>query len=182
MGSNVVEAVRHSVGPAGFGTLYAAHNRELVRFAYLLTGDPDQAQDVVADVFTKVLRRWGRTTIEQPQAYLRRAVVNTVNSGLRRRYLRRRIEGTADGSDRGVLHVGEELALRDEVFRALERLPERQRTTVVLRFYEDLSVAETAAVLQVSEGTVKSQTSRALERLNTILSGPTAGSTEEVVR
>ncbi len=155
----------------GFTDLYAAHHRDLVRLAYLLTGDADQAQDVVADVFATVLRRWGRERIENPGAYLRRAVVNRSNSKLRRRYLARRIAGTADGSDRGVRLHAEDVADRDALFQAMARLPEGQRAIVVMRFYEELSVAETADLLGVSEGTVKSQTSRAVARLGTILEG-----------
>lgn len=175
METQVVGAVRQGTGPAGFATLYATHNRQLVRFAYLLTGDPGLAEDLVADVFAQVLRRWGSTSIDDPQAYLRRAVANRFNSSLRRRYLVRRHRGTADGSDRGVVHADERLAERDAMFQALDQLPDGQRTVVVLRFYEDLSVAEAAQVLGVSEGTVKSQTSRALDRLNKILSGDAAG-------
>ena len=165
----MVGAVRQGAGPAGFATLYAAHNRELVRFAYLLTGDPELAEDLVADVFASVLRGWGRTAIDNPQAYLRRAVVNRFNSKLRRRYLARRHRSTADGSDRGVVRSDDRVADRDAMFQALDRLPEGQRAVVVLRFYEELSVAETAAVLGVTEGTVKSQNARALERLSAIL-------------
>lgn len=182
MGAQVVGAVRQGAGPAGFATLYAAHHRGLVRFAYLLTGDPGMAEDLVADVFAQVLRRWGSASIDDPRAYLRRAVVNRFNSKLRRRYLARRVQHTADGSDRGVVRSDEQLAERDAMFRALDQLPEGQRTAVVLRYYEDLSVAEAAHVLGVSEGTVKSQTARALTRLNTILSGTDAGSNEEAVR
>lgn len=175
METQVVDAVRHGAGPAGFATLYAAHNRQLVRFAYLLTGDPGMAEDLVADVFAAVLRRWGNSDIDDPQAYLRRAVVNRFNSRLRRRYVARRHRQTADGSDRGVVRSDAQLAERDAMFQALDRLPEGQRTVVVLRYYEDLSVAEAAQALGVSEGTVKSQTARALERLSTILSGAGAG-------
>lgn len=182
MEAQVVGAVRHGAGPAGFATLYAAHNRELVRFAYLLTGDPGLAEDLVADVFAAVLRRWGSASIDDPRAYLRRAVVNRFNSKLRRRYLARSVQHTADGSDRGVVRVDEQLAERDAMFAALDRLPEGQRAAVVLRYYEDLSVAEAAQVLGVSEGTVKSQTAKALARLNTILSGVPAGDEGEAVR
>lgn len=170
MEAQVVGAVRQGAGPAGFATVYAAHNRELVRFAYLLTGDPELAEDLVADVFAKVLRCWGSTSIDNPQAYLRRAVVNRFNSKLRRRYVSRRYRATADGSDRGVVRSDEHLAERDAMFQALDRLPDGQRTVVVLRFYEDLSVAETAEVLGVTQGTVKSQNARALERLGDLLS------------
>ena len=180
METQVVGAVRQAAGPAGFATLYATHNRQLVRFAYLLTGDPGLAEDLVADVFAQVLRGWGQHEIDNPQAYLRRAIANRFNSKLRRRYLARRHAHTADGSDRGVLRSDEQLAERDAMFQALDRLPEGQRTVVVLRYYEDLSVAETAEVLGVSQGTVKSQTARALDRLTTILatndrSGANAG-------
>ena len=165
----MVGAVRQGAGPAGFATLYATHNRELVRFAYLLTGDVGLAEDLVADVFAAVLRRWGATSIDDPRAYLRRAVVNRFNSKLRRRYLAARHQRTADGSERGVVHADERLAERDAMFQALDRLPDGQRTVVVLRFYEDLSVAETAAALGITEGTVKSQTARALARLESVL-------------
>ena len=165
----VVGAVRQGAGPAGFATLYATHNRQLVRYAYLLTGDAGLAEDLVADVFAQVLRRWGSTSIDNPEAYLRRAVTNRFNSKLRRRYLARRHRDTADGSERGVVHADERLAERDAMFQALDRLPEGMRTVVVLRYYEDLSVEEAAQVLGVSEGTVKSQTSRALARLQQIL-------------
>lgn len=177
MGAQVVGAVRQGAGPAGFATLYAAHNRELVRFAYLLTGDAAMAEDLVADVFAQVLRRWGHTAIDDPGAYLRRSVVNRFNSRLRRRYLAARHRATADGSDRGVVTADDRLAERDAMFRALDRLPDGQRAVVVLRFYEDCSVAEAAHVLGISEGTVKSQTARALDRLHELLApdGTTGG-------
>lgn len=152
-----------------FATVYAAHHRRLVRLAYLLTSDPQRAEDVVADAFASVWRRWRTGEVEDVGAYLRRAVVNTANSRLRRRYRERSHASRRDGDARGVLQHDQAAADRDEVWQAITRLPTRQREVVVLRFYEDLGVAETAAVLGVSEGTVKSQTHRALDRLSSVL-------------
>ncbi len=154
-----------------FATVYATHHRRLVRLAYLLTSDPQRAEDVVADAFANVWRRWRSGDVEDVGAYLTRAVVNTANSRLRRRHRERSHAGRRDGDARGVLQHDQAAADRDEVWQAITRLPTRQREVVVLRFYEDLGVAETASVLGISEGTVKSQTHRALDRLATVLEG-----------
>jgi RNA polymerase sigma-70 factor (sigma-E family) len=153
----------------GFATVYAEHHRRLVRLAWLLTGDADRAEDVVADAFVRVYRRWRRGGIDDVGAYLRTAVVNTARSGFRRQYLERAAAARRDGDDRGVLLHDERAAQHDEVWQAVQRLPRRQREVVVLRFWEDLDVAATAAVLGVSQGTVKSQTARATTRLTELL-------------
>lgn len=165
----MLTAVRQGTDRAAFALVYAEHHRRLVRLAYLLTSDPDRAEDVVADAFTKVWRVWRRGEVDDVGAYLHRAVVNTANTTLRQRYRDRTHAVRRDGDDRGVLLPDEQAAQRDQVWQAIQRLPERQRQVVVLRFYEDLDVAATAAVLDVSEGTVKSQTSRAMQRLGSIL-------------
>ena len=164
-------AVRLGLDRGGFATVYAEHHRRLVRLAYLLTSDADRAEDVVADAFVKVWKQWQRGHVEDVGAYLTRAVVNTANSSLHRRYLERATAARRDGDARGVLLHDEDAAMRDELWQALQRLPDRQREVVVLRFYEDLDVAGTAAVLGISEGTVKSQTSRAMDRLQVLMEG-----------
>jgi len=123
----------------------------------------------VAEAFTKMYRRWRRGGIDDPRAYVRRAVVNEVNSRFRRLALERREAGRRHGDDRGARGADDDLADRDEVFRALAALPVRQRTAVVLRYYADLSEAATAAAMDVSVGTVKSCVSRGLDRLRMVL-------------
>lgn len=159
----------HAPAKRDFAEVFAAHHPEALRLAYLLCGDPHRAEDAVAEAFTKMYRRWQRGGIDQPRAYLRRAVVNEVNSRFRRLVLERREAGRQHGDDRGTRPADEDLADRDEVFRALGGLPERQRTAVVLRYYADLTEADTAAAMDVSVGTVKSSVSRGLARLRTLL-------------
>lgn len=152
-----------------FADLYAAHHAEALRIAYLLTADPHRAEDVVADAFVKVYRRWRRGGITQPRAYIRRAVVNETNSRFRRVALERREAAKRHGDDRGHVQTGDALADRDQVFRALHRLPQRQRTALVLRYYGDLAERDIAETMGCSVGTVKSSISRALDRLRDTL-------------
>ena len=161
--------VRSGVDAGSFAAVYRDHHRQAVRLAYLLTSDPHQAEDVVADAFAKVYVPWREGRVRDVGAYLRRAVANESRSKLRRRYLERREASKRHGDDRGVRSVDDGAADHDEVWSAVQRLPDRQRLAVVLRYYEDLSEADTAEVLGCSVGTVKSQTSRALDRLQQLL-------------
>ncbi len=169
MGADVLAMVRQEVDHHSFATVFNAHHRQAVRLAYLLTSDADQAEDIVAEAFAKVYVRWRRGEVRDVGAYLRRAVANEANSKLRRRYLERRHAERRTGDDRGVRLADEHAADHDQVWRAIERLPDRQRQAVVLRYFEDLSEAETAGILGVSVGTVKSQVSRGLARLEQLL-------------
>lgn len=148
-----------------FADVFAAHHPEALRLAYLVCGDAHRAEDAVAEVFTKMYRRWRRGRIANPRAYVRRAVVNEVNSRFRRLALERREAQRRHGDDRGPRMPDDDAADRDEVFQALATLPQRQRTAVVLRYYADLTEADTAAAMDVSVGTVKSAVSRGLDRL-----------------
>lgn len=159
------------VDERGFAAVYADQVDGLVRLAYLLTSDAGRAEDVVADAFAKVWPRWQRGEVDDLGAYLRTTVVNTARSRLRRRYLERRHAATLDGDGRGVLQHDEAAAEHDATWQAVQQLPQRQREVVVLRFWEDLDVATTAEVLGVSQGTVKSQTSKAMARLEQLLEG-----------
>lgn len=161
--------VRAGVERDGFAAVYATHVDAMVRLAWLLTGDADRAEDLVADAFVKVWKRWRTGEVGDVGAYLRTAVVNTARSALRRRYLERRHAATLSGDDRGVLAHDVAAAEHDELWQALSELSEQQRAVVVLRFYEQLSVAETAEVLGVSQGTVTSASSRATDRLARVL-------------
>ncbi len=166
--------VRMVVEERSFAAVFNAHHRDAVRLAYLLVSDADLAEDIVAEAFTKVYRRWTKGEVRDVGAYLRRAVANEANSKLRRRYRERAEALRRTGDDRGVQAVDDGAADRDEVWRALSRLPERQRHAIVLRYYEDLPEAEVAEILGVSVGTVKSQVSRGLDRLTGILEGPSS--------
>lgn len=169
MGADVLATVRAGVTGDSFAAVFNAHHREAVRLAYLLTSDADQAEDVAAEAFAKVYVRWQKGEVRQVGPYLRRAVANEANSRLRRRYLERREAARRSGDDRGVRALDDGAAEHDEVWQAIQRLPDRQRQAVVLRYYEDLTEAETAEILGTSVGTVKSQVSRGLARLQEFL-------------
>lgn len=160
-----------------FADVFAAHHAEALRLAYLLTGDRHRAEDVVSDAFVKVYRRWRRGGIDQPRAYIRRAVVNEANSRFRRLAVERREAEKRSGDQRGTRAADEQVVDEALLFAALQMLPQRQRTAVVLRYYNDLSEADTAALMGVSVGTVKSTVSRGLNRLRAIVEGsaPRAG-------
>lgn len=161
---------RSMVGVVGdFADVYAAHHSEVLRLAYLLCGDPHRAEDAVAEAFVKVYRQWRTGRITQPRAYIRRAVVNEINSRFRRLALERRQAATWSGDDRGERATDEQIVDEDAVIAALGHLPARQRTAIVLRYYLDLSEQDTAATMGVSVGTVKSSVSRGLERLRTLI-------------
>jgi len=137
-----------------------ARQGSLLRTATLLAGDPHRAEDLVQEALTKVALRWPALRDGSPEAYARRILVRDNISWWRRR--RREVltdhlvDRAAPGSDpdRGLL-----------LDRALAALTSRQRATVVLRYYEDLSERETAETLGVSVGTVKSTTHLALRRM-----------------
>ncbi|SNT36052.1 RNA polymerase sigma-70 factor, sigma-E family [Asanoa hainanensis] len=133
----------------------------LVRTAYLLTGDRGTAEDLVQAALEKTHRRWER--IDTPSVYVRRAMVNTASSWWRRR---RPLEVPLLASDspvRGDAFV--QIEQRQQLLVALRRLPPRTQAVLVLRYFEDLSEADTATVLGCSIGSVKSQASRGLARL-----------------
>ena len=132
----------------------------LLRFGFALTGDEQQAADLVQDALARTIPAWSRLDrIEHPEAYVRRVMVNRLNTVWRRR---RREVLMAEPTDRGY----EQPQQRDAaIWAALAGLPRRQRIAVVLRYYEDLSEEQTAAVMGCTIGTVKSQTSKALAKL-----------------
>lgn len=152
-----------------FAQIYAAQHAKAVRLAYLLCGDADRAEDEVADAFVKVYRRWKRGGIDDPGPYIRRAVVNQVNSRFRRLAVERREARKLSGDERGTRTVDEHFADTDVLVTALATLPARQRTAIVLRYYADLSLAETAEAMDISVGTVKSTVSRGMENLRTAM-------------
>jgi len=151
-------------------TLYTSHYRELVRLAAFLTGDRDNAEEVVQDAYVKVHSAWRRVReLDKAEAYLRTAVVNQSRSRLRHRqvvakYKPDPLPDTASAESFALEH-----AQRDAVLEALHQLPRRQREAVVLRYYGDLSEAQTADAMGCSVGSVKSHTSRAMAALRPLL-------------
>jgi len=157
------------VSTGGFAEVYAAHHAEAIRLAYLLCGDQDLAEDVVSEAFAKVFVQWRRQRVQEVRPYLRRAVVNEVYSRFRRLRLERR-ESQRQRADLPVERAADEqVVAQDSMLAALRALPTRMRVAVVLRYYHDLSEAETAAVMGVSVGTVKSNTARGLSKLRGLL-------------
>jgi len=147
--------------------LYNRHRRELVRLAYGLLGDLAEAEEVVHDAFAALLSRWSSVRdVQAAPGYLRTAVVN----GVRGRWRRRRVRELADRTRRRDPASKESDVIEQAVvLAALAQLPPRKRECVLLRYYADLSETETAAVLGISVGTVKSQTSKALTQLAALL-------------
>lgn len=138
----------------------AGCQHQLLRSAYLMTGDLHRAEDLVQDALVKVALRWSRLREGSATAYARTVVANDNISWWRRH---RREVVTSEVRDAGVLPVETEAQV--VVRRALSRLTQRQRRVVVLRHFDDLTERETAAVLGISIGTVKSQNAAALARL-----------------
>ncbi|RZT82498.1 RNA polymerase sigma-70 factor (sigma-E family) [Micromonospora violae] len=147
-----------------FREFVAARSAALLRTAYLLTGDWATAEDLLQTALTKTYLAWKRLGgIEAVEPYARRVMVNTSTSWWRRRWHGER--PTEVLPERAGVDEIEQQLDRDLLWRHLRELPNRQRAVLVLRYYEDMSEAQTAAMLDISLGTVKSQTSRALATL-----------------
>jgi RNA polymerase sigma-70 factor (sigma-E family) len=147
------------------GALFLRHGDGAVRLAYLLTGDRSLAEDLVQDAFVKLAGRLAH--LRDPEAfdaYLRRTVVNLANSHWRRKRLERAYLERQRGRARPV-PTEPDLGSRDALWRALQKLSERQRAAIVLRYYEDLSEQQVADILGCRQGTVKSLVSRGLDVL-----------------
>ncbi len=149
---------------------YDEHAPRLYRIALLLLrGDRPDAEDAVQEVFLAAHRPWQEGRVDDLGAYLRRALTNRVTSHGRHHVVVDRFERRRRGDERGAADPGQVATDHVAMQRALDALPARQRAAVVLRYYEGLSVAETAAALGVTDGTVKSQVSDALQRLRRTL-------------
>lgn len=151
-------------GDIAFREYVTSRSGSLLRMALLLTRNRADAEDLVQVALAKTFQAWDR--IEDRGAvdgYVRRAMVNTHISWWRRR----RVEEypTDEIPDQPVLDHAGDSEMQDALRRAIERLPQRMRAAVVLRYYEDMSEAEVAQVLGVSLGTVKSTVSRAVAKL-----------------
>jgi RNA polymerase sigma-70 factor (sigma-E family) len=151
-----------------FTAFVLARSPALLRTAYLLTGDEAAAEDLLQSALLATLRHWRRIRDrESLDSFVRRVMVNERRSWFRRRASTEVI--VAEVSDIAVPDPTAGLGQADAVRRALLALPLRQRATVVLRYYDDLAEAEVASILGCSVGTVKSQTSKGLATLRSLL-------------
>ncbi|MEU6088713.1 SigE family RNA polymerase sigma factor [Streptomyces sp. NPDC047085] len=166
--SAAVAPARQTHAYPSFSSYVRARQPVLLRTARSLTANPSDAEDLLQTALAKTYVAWER--IEDHRAldgYVRRALLNTRTSQWRKRRVDEFVcdelpepEPLPGGDD-----PAERQALHDAMWRAIAKLPARQRAMVVLRYYEDLSEAQTADVLGVSVGTVKSAVSRALGKL-----------------
>lgn len=146
----------------GFEDFVAARSQQLLRTAFLLTRDRAAAEDLLQTSLVKSWSAWGRI-VDDPEPYVRAVLVNTYTSWWRRKW--RGEVATGELPDRPVGEHGAGVEDRLMLWDALGRLTRRQRAVIVLRYLEDLSEAETARILGVTVGTVKSQASKALAAL-----------------
>ncbi|MEV1017474.1 SigE family RNA polymerase sigma factor [Micromonospora sp. NPDC049801] len=150
-----------------------ARTSALVRLARLLTGDEHRAEDLVQDVLARAYARWGRISrTDQPDAYVRRMLVNTHHSWWRRRSSRE-VTVAAVLDRAGDVDEAAGVAERDALWRLVSDLPARQRTVIVLRYYEDLDDMTIAGILACSTGTVRTHAKRALTTLRRRQEAPT---------
>lgn len=162
-----------------FRRFVEAHWHRLVRTAFLLVGDHGRAEDLVQQVLVAVHRRWDSVDpAGSPLGYVRAALANQAISNSRRNHVRETLFGGVTFSGRGSPPPGFDRDPRDAyhgvenreaLLGALKDLPPRMRAVVVLRYFDDLSEAATAQALEMSLGSVKSQTSRGLQRLREAL-------------
>jgi RNA polymerase sigma-70 factor (sigma-E family) len=155
-----------------FRAFVTARSASLLWFAHLLTGDRHLAEDTVQTALAKTALAWSRVRRkDNPEGYVRRAIVTTHLNAQRRRPWREQPRQFMPDDEQppGLLRAEDERDERDAMWRALAELPPRQRAVLVLRYYEELSEAEISEVLGCSRGTVKSQASKGLLHLRRIV-------------
>ena len=154
---------------AALEQLLAEKGEHLLRTAILLTGSRAEGEDLLQSALERVIHRW-RKIRGDPEGYVRRILYNLAVDGWRRKTAWRARLGVLVSSD-ATPDAVDTIDDRDRIVRLLRQLPPRQRTAIVLRYWEDLSEAETARAMGCSPGTVKAATSRGLQRLRE-LNGP----------
>lgn len=168
MGTFLAVGNNHAIAPsrvldecmisAGFDEFYRAEYAPMVRLARGLVDTTECAEEIAQDAFAKVFERWDR--LDSPGGYLRTAVVNGARSELRKREVRRRV---------GLGRPPQPTAERDYLLDALNKLPAKRKTALVLRYYAGLSEREIAETMGVRPGTVKSMVSRGLAELREVI-------------
>lgn len=155
---------------ADFTAFVTGASRRLLRSAYLITGDLGAAEDLLQTALERAYRRWSHVRRHgAPEAYVRRIIVNAATDAWRRQRGRGSVpldEAHVPAADDAALAA---LPGRDALIDGLRRLPAGQRAVLVLRYFDDLTEAETARTLGCSVGTVKSQHARAVARLRELL-------------
>lgn len=155
---------RAAARDAEFAEYLTARRPRLLRTAYLICGDQHTAEDLVQNAMAKLYLAWDRVRdLEHRDAYVRRMVINEHTSWWRRRF--RKAEVSVDLPPEQGCYDRYDDGTRGRLWEFVQSLPPKQRAVVVLRYYEEYSEAETAEVLGISVGTVKSQCSRALAAL-----------------
>jgi RNA polymerase sigma-70 factor (sigma-E family) len=157
--------IRAEDAAVAVGALYQTMAVGLIRLAYVILGDRQAAEDVVQDAFCNLFQRWDHLShVQGAEYYVRVAVLNACRSALRRRAIRSRrvlYELPAPSVEAAILGSEE----RDELIRAVDRLPRRQRETLILSYYLDLPDDEIATLMGVGMSSVRSARHRALETL-----------------
>jgi RNA polymerase sigma-70 factor (sigma-E family) len=153
---------------AEFTDFVADHGEQLLRTACLVTGDAHLGEDLLQTAFAKAYGAWSKVrAADQPVAYVRRLMINTHLSWVRRLMNTERVVETLP--DSGTSDFQPAHAETDEIRQALLKLSPRVRTAVVLRYFDDLSEAETARVMGCSRSTVNNHVSRGLAALRNLL-------------
>ncbi|QNE20152.1 SigE family RNA polymerase sigma factor [Kribbella qitaiheensis] len=165
--------MRQSLGrDEDFSAFVVARSGRLVHLARMLCGDAGLAEDLVQTALEKAYLRWDRIEMGDPFGYVRQAVVNQHLSWLRRRLWREQPSGGAAELDldfnRSVADPADGVERRLVLHAALGTLTRRERTVIVLRYVEDLTEVQTAVVLGVAVGTIKSAHSRAMQKLRVV--------------
>lgn len=153
-------------GPGRLADVYIAHFAQLTRLAALLVGNTAEAEEIAQEAYVRAARLTHEPADALP--YLRQAVVNLSRSTLRRRLVARKHPPSIQPEEGEELDVIATLE-RAAIMRSLRQLPKRSREVLVLRYYSDLSVAQTAQTLGISVSAVTSYTSRGLAQLATLL-------------
>ena len=162
IGCSMDDVIADSAQAAGTDRLqqaYVAHARGLLRLCILVSGKKDVAEELVQETFLRAASALERLAEDEVGPYLRATSMNLWRNRLRRLALERRVHPTRRQDSEVPFED------RDELWRAIQHLPPRQRACLVLRYHEDLTEQQTAVLLHCSIGTVKSQTSRALASL-----------------
>lgn len=152
-----------------FDDFVTASSPSLLRTAYLLTGDHGHAEDALQHALMATARHW-RTIHTDPVAYTRRTVVNLAKNRWRARS--RRVVEVSNSTEPTYGPPDQAVALSQALVGALRQVPYQQRTVLVLRYFEDLSIEQTAEVLGCSAGTVKSQSHHGLAKLRELIGDP----------
>jgi RNA polymerase sigma-70 factor (sigma-E family) len=155
-----------------FHAFFNAEAESLRRLAVWLTGDAERGADLAQEALARIYRHWGRIKSEDPGPYARRTLVNLIRSAHRRSIVERRYQESQE-KERAIVESSSGRV--DEflrVSRALRTLPPIRRAAIVLRYYEDMSEAEIARVLDRPVGTVKSDIHRGLAKLRPLLEEP----------